>query len=396
MLKLGTISLYQKGENGMARKRGQKVGHLYSENGVWYLRYRVDTSDVDKNGKPVRERVTRQIGPSAGPGAIGKRQATRIAYEDYLSKVDQTSLRPGSKSTVDQFYLEKFEPNWIATLRPSAQSQYRSIYKNHIKPVLGNCQLREVTTAHCLRMIAAATAKKMSPTTVGHIRKIAGAILKHAKDMGCFTGDLPTSNTRALRMPKKKLREEVPPTWEQIQAIAIAIEQPEVSSLVLLLAITGMRIGEAMGLRWKCVDLENGKLAIEENYNMGRYSPDMKTTASRRVIPLPAWAVDIFAGMKARPLFAGPTDPVWAGSTGRPLDQHNVAKRVLKPAGAKVGLPGIHWHSFRHANASMTDQIMTTAQRQQILGHASPAMTHHYTTASLEATRKALGNIKLQ
>lgn len=39
---------------------------------------------------------------------------------------------------------------------------------------------------------------------------------------------------------------------------------------------------------------------------------------------------------------------------------------------------------------------MTVAQRQQILGHASPTMTNNYTTASLEEVKKALGRITLQ
>lgn len=418
----------------MARRRGQRKGYLFEKSGTWYIRYRVDTAELDGAGKPVRERLTQQVGPSSGPGSIGKREATRLAWELVLSKLDQSAIRPGSAMTVQQFY-ERFEIEWMQNLEASTQSQYRSLFRLHILPGLGTMQLREVSLAHVQNLIRVIQTKtrevkvdgksvqtKLSWNTIKHVRKCTSALFHHAKKSGLIAEN-PVEN---VRMPVKRVKEKSVPTWEQVCAIARAIpaaiagrsnwdwkeraavfqrEASEVSTLVLILAVTGMRIGEAMGLKWRRVNLTaapvmlDGELippyclAIRETWGMGAYGTP-KTERSRRFIPLASWAVVLLEEMKQRVEHVAANDPVWAGSTGKPLDQHNAAKRILKPAGKLAGFPSISWHGFRHANATMTNELLTVAERQKILGHTSSEMTNHYTHTDLEKARAGLEKIK--
>jgi integrase len=84
--------------------------------------------------------------------------------------------------------------------------------------------------------------------------------------------------------------------------------------------------------------------------------------------------------------------PVFVNSgKSAPIDQHNLAARVLKPAARKLGMPWVSWHSFRHANATLAEQAgISVVERQKILGHGSAAVTLHYTHADVERMRERM------
>jgi integrase len=392
---------------------------------MWYLQYRVDTPDVDDKGKPKRAKIAVQLGPSKGKGAIGRRQAERLAADQYISKLDQSAIRPGSMVTLQAFVDRRFEPDWIQSLKPTGQTFYRSILKKHVLPALGALQLREVTLGHVQQLIRACQVKKLSGQTCIHVRNCTSAIFRHALHLGLWSGPLPTEG---VRMPEKRAKERRALTWEQACAVSRRIpevvrtkhvswqagkrgavldrEATEISALVLVLSATGLRIGEAMGLRWRRVNLTtlpvvmdgellpSFSLAVRENYVMGRYQT-LKTEGSRRIIPLPTWVCDLLRPMASRLEWAMPDDPVWAGSAGRPLDQHNAARRVLKPAAALEGLPWVSWHCFRHTNATLADAAgLTVAERQKVLGHAGAQMTMRYTHTEIERVRGLLETMK--
>lgn len=64
----------------MARRRGQRRGHLFEDAGMWRLRYRENTPG-DRN------QTQRTIGPARGPGKLTEKQAARVAWEMVLSKL---------------------------------------------------------------------------------------------------------------------------------------------------------------------------------------------------------------------------------------------------------------------------------------------------------------------
>ena len=94
---------------------------------------------------------------------------------------------------------------------------------------------------------------------------------------------------------------------------------------------------------------------------------------------------------RAESKFNGPDDLVFASSKGTPLNERNLLKRVLKPAGAKLGIPWLSWHVFRHTHATLGEQIgMALSVRQAQMGHGDIRMTLHYTHADLERRRQAI------
>jgi integrase len=310
----------------------------------------------------------------------------------------------------------------VWSLKPSGKAHYAYMLKNHVLPALGEFLMRDVGPQHIYNLVRAKLDSGLSVQTVTHIRNTLSAIFRHAKRMRAYGGDLPTDG---VRLPALQAAEKRALTWPQVQAVAAAIGhidpkplanrghrrwKPEhaeawnrqLSALVLILAITGMRIGEAMGLRWKRVNLTgepviiDGELvpaytlAVRENYVRGVYGT-LKSKMSRRNIPLTTEAWYQFSRLQAAATSAEPDAPVFVSSVGTPLDQHNIAKRFLKPAAKRAGVPWASWHVLRHTAATLADQAgLSVSERQRTFGHASAEMQLHYTHAELERVRSGL------
>jgi hypothetical protein len=116
-----------------------------------------------------------------------------------------------------------------------------------------------------------------------------------------------------------------------------------------------------------------------------------KTHAGRRIVPLSA-AADLALGEMATRWDGRDLDaPVFAAATGNPMDAHNIAARVLAPAGEKVGCPWLHWHALRHTAASLSELDLTA--RRKVLGHTTEAMSMGYSHPVLATVRAGLDNI---
>jgi len=380
----------------MGRRRGQRTGHLFQHRGSWLLRYYVDSPDEfdPTTGKPIRERITVTVAPSEGPDRVGAREAQRISQEEYLSRVNAANMRPSSGKLLQDFVDSRFYPDYLPTLKRSGQIFYRSILKKHVLPELGKVKLRDITVERVQALLTAKGKTGLSTQTVVHVRNCLSAVLRHAKAMQWYFGELPTVGVRLPEMRREARRG---PTWNQACQLAAAVPEP-ISTLVIFLTLTGLRIGEAMGLRIGRLNLGPTasrslppfSVSVLENYVRNQYS-SLKTAKSSRVVPIPEWFAPRLLELLERENFTAETDPVFVARNGKPLDQHNVASRILKPAARALGMDWISWHCLRHAQASLADAAgFSVSERQKILGHASDAMTMHYTGADLERMRARL------
>jgi integrase len=114
-------------------------------------------------------------------------------------------------------------------------------------------------------------------------------------------------------------------------------------------------------------------------------------TARARTLPIRAALVVVFAQMKLRPAHTGFDDPVFVSRTGTPVDEHNIADRQLKRAGAALGMQWLSWHYFRRTTATVADQLGAgTSDRKGILGHTTTAMAAHYVQPADHERRRQL------
>jgi integrase len=145
-----------------------------------------------------------------------------------------------------------------------------------------------------------------------------------------------------------------------------------------LLAFTGLRIGEALGLTWADVDFDAGLLFVHRQLSRYREHAKLKTEAGRRQIVLaPAMVRLLRARWLASP-DKGPDDFVFTNGAGRPLDYRKVGE-AFRVAVRRAGVRGdgrLSLHSLRHGYASLLiaeglDVVFVSRQ----LGHADPGVT---------------------
>ena len=164
------------------------------------------------------------------------------------------------------------------------------------------------------------------------------------------------------------------------------------------LAYTGLRIGEALGVRWCDVDVEAAVLHVRQQLSRQRKPKHLKTDAGRRdVVLAPAVTWLLRERWLASPYKAS-EQLVFCKSNGEGGDYRD-AGRAFRAAVKAAGLQGqgrLSLHSLRHGFASLLiakklNPVFVSRQ----LGHSSPAITfrvyaHLYEQADHAAAREAL------
>jgi integrase len=157
---------------------------------------------------------------------------------------------------------------------------------------------------------------------------------------------------------------------------------PKYRPLVATLTFAGLRISEALGLRWADVDLDGGQLHVRGQLDHKRRDrAETKTSNSNRSVVLMPALGRMLAEHRLPSGFSSESDPVFATVAGKPLNRDNVRTRILGPALKRAGLdrndlPKLRTHDLRHCFASLliaggASVVFVSSQ----LGHGSPAVT---------------------
>ena len=140
-----------------------------------------------------------------------------------------------------------------------------------------------------------------------------------------------------------------------------------------LVAVTGLRIGEALGLQWRHVDFGRRRLLVRRRWYRGTFAPP-KSAYGRRDVPLTAaMARRLWELRKER---RGVDDAlVFGTSAGTPLGDANLY-RAFKPAAARAGVPWASFHTLRHTCATELFRAgKNPKQVQAWLGHHAASFT---------------------
>jgi integrase len=147
-------------------------------------------------------------------------------------------------------------------------------------------------------------------------------------------------------------------------------------SFFQLLAHSGLRISEAIGLRWEDVRLDRRpRLVVRQQHYRGT-TRKLKRRASYRTIPLSSPMSSILRTQRPPRSMLTPGENVFVTPTGTPLDEHNLRRRVLAPAARRAGVPWAGFHTFRHTCATLLFRSgKSPAQVAAWLGHRDPLFT---------------------
>ena len=151
---------------------------------------------------------------------------------------------------------------------------------------------------------------------------------------------------------------------EQVDAIVNNVKEPY-ATLLLLLYVTGLRVGEVAALKW--TDLEGNILSVRRRI-YERKVGDVKSSSSLRKLVLDARMVARIEALHSR--FAK-SEWMFQSRKGTPIDPRNALNRYFRRAAAKCGIRVSGWHDFRH---TLTTNLRRNNQHPKvisdILGHS--------------------------
>ena len=168
----------------------------------------------------------------------------------------------------------------------------------------------------------------------------------------------------------------------------------ECRALFSTVALTGVRLGELLGLQWKHVDFDGRKLHVEQSLWHGQLGTT-KTVSSVRTILFGDGLSQVLTQHFRDSLNIGPDDFVFCKKDGASLNPDVLRRDVLYPTLDRLGFPrpkrGAGFHAFRHSAASFINaQTGNLKLAQKLLGHSDIATTADvYTHTSAESEREA-------
>jgi integrase len=184
-------------------------------------------------------------------------------------------------ATVAQFVEARFQPEHIELKKKGGRDHYATILKCHIIPAIGSMQLREVNHMVLQRLVVSKIKAGVSSQTITHIRNAVSKTFRHARKHGFYSGELPTAD---VEVPPVQNAERRALTWDQVQTLAG--ECGAFGPLVLLLAATGLRIGEACALRWKNVQIDHEPAWLHVTASFTRAEFTTPKSGKPRPVPL--------------------------------------------------------------------------------------------------------------
>ena len=340
------------------------------------------------------------------------RKAARDQMTGDLAKQQQGITIPTGRKTLGEFLDQWLEDSVKPVRSPKTYISYAEQVRLHIKPAIGHVLLRKLTGPQVQRFLNSLAdtdsknvkGQKLSARTVAYNRTILRMALKQAVEWRLIPHNPAADGIKTAKVERRRV-EAV--TVEQAQAILKAVAAHRLSALFVLYLFTGLRRGEALGLRWQDVDLDGRKLRVKGQLQRINkqlvLSEKPKTDHSRRVLTIPQPAVTALREHRARQLEdrmrLGPdwtdTGLVFATELGTPLEPRNI-KRALDKLLENAQLPHCRIHDLRHACATLLIQagedLKTTSE---ILGHSSIKVTAdvyvHISEAAKERAADRLG-----
>jgi integrase len=213
---------------------------------------------------------------------------------------------------------------------------------------------------------------------------IVRAVFAHARSRGWIDAD-PTAGV--LRQQLRYSGDYDFYSREEIDALVRAAGSEQDAAIYLAAAMTGLRRGELVALRWRDVDFPGQAIRVRANYSFGELvTPKSGKVRSVPMVPAVAQAI---AKLGQRRFFTGDEDPVFAGPVGGHLDA-SALRRRYSVAVKRAGLRSLPFHSLRHYFGSMAVNRASLVQVQSWMGHSHIQTTARYLHAKSQADDAAV------
>lgn len=346
------------------------------------------------------------------PGGVGAGRARRLRRGGYATRGQAERARkalakaPVARQRSAAWTTSAWLHEWLASANrwsASTRQGYESHVRLYLDPYLGRISLDELTVAHVQAMFDALAAgpsrarRRLAPATLARVQ----ATLRAALNAAIRAGLLQSNPSRWLRLPPHpRTRAEVwtpgrvavwhatgehpvAAVWTPEHLATFLAHRAAVDDRLLpmwrVVALRGLRRGEACGLRWVDVDLDDGTghgsiRIVQALIDVGGHTivSAPKTAASRRLITLDPDTTRCLADLRAAAGASGRVpEYVFTDEQGRPLRPER-ATRAFHAAVIESGLPPVRLHDLRHGAASLALAAGADLKTvQELLGHST-------------------------
>ena len=382
-------------------------------NGLWMGQANLGWQDGKRRRKTIYGRTKREV---------------QDKLREVLQRVAHGEAPAPERETVAG-YLQRWLDDKKSELRPRTYESYEQVVRNHLVPALGRLRLAKLGPRDVALWLRLQERDGVSART----RRYARAVLRAALNQA-LRWELVSRNAAALTAPPRYRPREIQPlTPEQARMLLEAVSGHRLEALISVGLGLGLRLGEALGLRWIDVDSDSRKLAVRQALERaggdaatrraltaerrrllaelaaaedriarrridsalddvrrrlavvqtGVRFAEPKTTRSRRTITIPELVVAALRTHRQRQfeerLAAGArwrdSGLVFTTTVGTPLDGRNV-NRLFKVILRDAGLPAIRYHDLRHTAATLLlAQGVDPRTIMETLGHSQISLT---------------------
>lgn len=332
-------------------------------------------------------------GRDSGTGKQIQRSIYGDSQQEVRKKLAQitASIDSGTYQTPNKVTVAEWMNEWLTTycahkVKPLTVSSYSAMIRNHIIPAFGAVEIQAVKGIHVQRLYNSMTKAGLSGKTVKNV----GAILHKAFSVAMKQGIISANPCDAAELPKAEHKEIRPLADDEIPLFLSAIDGSPMRNAYALCLFAGLREGECLGLSWKQVDFEKGRITVsqqlqQEKAKGARYyiAPGTKSGKPRTIEPPPIAFEYLRAErvkqmenrLKAGPIWNNPDDLVFTDEAGK---HHTffMFYRRFKRIAACIGRPDARPHDLRHTAATVAIASGADIKSvQDLLGHATASFT---------------------
>ena len=336
-------------QQGSVYKTGKRIK-------TWYGIWREDVLDAD--GKVKRRQRNVRLGTVA-------ELPTQGAARDALARHIGVSLKPKVEMTFSELF-ERWKKVASLSLKATTYGHYVNALESYVVPVFGKCQIARIERYE-IESFFATQATRYSRSTIRSMRISFGLLLAYAVRNGWLKENL----SKGVKLPRAENcagrrvhRRVLSPS--QTTSIAEKLSEPY-ATLVLFLAVTGLRIGEAIAIKWS--DFEGDVLHVQRRMYDGKVDTT-KSRDSKRRIPIPPALLERLKAL------GNTGEWIFHARGGVPLNPGNALKRYIRPVAKELNIDLSGWHDFRHTVAtSMLRAGHDVKVVSELLGHSDVSIT---------------------
>lgn len=331
---------------------------------------------ISHNGK----RTSRKVGSKTSAEDVARKIEAKIQLGEFgFEKRKPEKPIPTFKEYAD-LWMKSDIP---ALCKKSTFENYQMFLNKHILPVFGNFKVTEINRGKIKTFLLEKVGSGYSKSYAAQLKNVISGVLNKAVD------DEVIQANPALQLGKNFLKVKDPKetinalTSEELQQLLYTVERhfSEDYPIFLLLARTGMRIGEALALKWDDIDFNYRSIKVCRNFYRNRITKpkngktrlvdmSLQLTKSLKALELSCKKKGLALGLGDLPEY------VFTNKYGRLINLYEWRKQVFYKAIKKSGVKKIRIHDLRHTYATLRiskgDNVADVSKQ---LGHHSVKFT---------------------